>query len=85
VAATLVGIAINFLGLNPIRALYWFAVINGVVGVPLIVVLMIMSANKSIVGKFSLTPYLRIVGWAATAVVLLASLAFIVSSVRGLF
>lgn len=84
-AATLIGIAINFSGLNPIRALYWFAVINGVVGVPLMVVLIITSANKSIVGKFSLSPYLRILGWAATAVMLLASLAFIVSSVRGLF
>jgi Mn2+/Fe2+ NRAMP family transporter len=85
VAATLVGIAINFLGLNPIRALYWFAVITGVVAVPLMVMLKITSANKSILGKVSLTPYLRIVGWAATAVMLLASLALIVSSVRGLF
>jgi NRAMP (natural resistance-associated macrophage protein)-like metal ion transporter len=84
-AATMIGIALNFLGMNPIRALYWSAVINGVVAVPLMVMLMIMSANGAIVGKFSLPLYLRLVGWAATAVMFLASLAFIVSGVRGLF
>jgi Mn2+/Fe2+ NRAMP family transporter len=70
--------------MDPIRALFWSAVINGVVAVPLMVMLMIMSANSAIVEKFSLSPYLRVVGWTATAVMLLASLAFIVSGVRGL-
>jgi Mn2+/Fe2+ NRAMP family transporter len=84
-AATLIGIALNFLGMNPIRALYWSAVINGVVAVPLMVMLMIMSANVAIVKEFSLPVYLRVVGWAATVVMLLASLAFIASCVRGLF
>jgi NRAMP (natural resistance-associated macrophage protein)-like metal ion transporter len=84
-AATIIGIVLNFLGLDPIRALFWSAVINGVVAVPLMVMLMIMSANGAIVGKFSLPLHLRIVGWAATVVMFLASLAFIVSGVRGLF
>jgi NRAMP (natural resistance-associated macrophage protein)-like metal ion transporter len=84
-AATLIGIALNFLGMNPIRALYWSAVINGVVAVPLMVMLMIMSANVAIVKEFSLPVYLRVVGWAATVVMLLASLAFIASCLRGLF
>jgi hypothetical protein len=60
-------------------------VINGVVAVPLIVMLMIMSANAVIVKEFSLPVYLRIAGWAATVVTLLASLALIASSIRGLF
>jgi len=84
-AATIIGIALNFLGMNPIRALYWSAVINGVVAVPLMVMLMIMSANAAIVKEFSLPVYLRVVGWAATVVMLLASLAFIASSIRGMF
>ena len=84
VAATLIGIGLNFFGMDPIRALFLSAVINGVVAVPLMIMLMIMSANTAIVGKFSLSPYLRVVGWAATAVMLLASLAFIVSGIRGL-
>src|ERR1700732_1152882 len=44
-AATVIGISMNFLGMDPIRALFWSAVINGVVAVPLMVMLMIMSAN----------------------------------------
>jgi NRAMP (natural resistance-associated macrophage protein)-like metal ion transporter len=84
-AATIIGIALNFLGMNPIRALYWSAVINGVVAVPLMVMLMIMSANAAIVKEFSLPVYLRVVGWAATVVMLLASLAFIASSIHGMF
>jgi len=84
-AMMIVGIALNFVGMNPIRALYWSAVINGIVAVPLMVMLMIMSANAAIVKEFSLPAYLRIMGWAATAVMLLASLAFIGSGIRGLF
>jgi len=55
------------------------------VAVPLMVMLMIMSANAAIVKEFSLPVYLRVVGWAATVVMLLASLAFIASSIRGMF
>jgi Mn2+/Fe2+ NRAMP family transporter len=84
-AAMIIGIALNFLGMNPIRALYWSAVINGVVAVPLMVMLMILSANSAVVKEFSLPLYLRIVGWAATVVMLVASLAFIASGIRGLF
>ncbi len=83
-AAIIIGIALNFLGMNPIRALYWSAVINGVVAVPLMLMLMVMSANAAIVREFSLPVYLRVVGWAATVVMLVASLAFIASGIRGL-
>jgi NRAMP (natural resistance-associated macrophage protein)-like metal ion transporter len=84
-AAMIIGIGLNFFGMNPIRALYWSAVINGVVAVPLMAMLMIMSANAAIVKEFSLPAHLRIVGWAATVVMLLASLAFIASGIRGMF
>jgi NRAMP (natural resistance-associated macrophage protein)-like metal ion transporter len=84
-AMMIVGIALNFVGMNPIRALYWSAVINGIVAVPLMVMLMIMSANLAIVKEFAPPVYLRVAGWAATAVMLLASLAFIGSGIRGLF
>jgi Mn2+/Fe2+ NRAMP family transporter len=46
--------------------------------------LMVMSANKSIVGKFSLPTHLRVIGWSATLVMFLASLAFVVSGLAGL-
>jgi NRAMP (natural resistance-associated macrophage protein)-like metal ion transporter len=73
-AATLIGLALNFVGLNPIRALFWSAVINGVVAVPLMVVTMLMSANSKVMGQFTLPWHMRIVGWIATAVMLAASI-----------
>ena len=81
--ATLIGIVMNFVGIDPIRALYWSAVINGVVSVPLMVILMLMSANRAVVGKFVLPPYLRIIGWIATAIMFLASLGFLATQLLG--
>jgi NRAMP (natural resistance-associated macrophage protein)-like metal ion transporter len=82
--ATILGIALNFFGLDPIRALYLSAVLNGIVAVPLMFVLMIMSNNEKIVGEFRLSPALRTFGWLATIVMLVASLGFLVSVVTGL-
>jgi NRAMP (natural resistance-associated macrophage protein)-like metal ion transporter len=79
-AATLVGLSMNFLGMNPIRALFLSAVINGVVAVPLMAILMLMSANPKITGEFKPPTYVTVVGWIATVVMFLASLGFIVSS-----
>jgi Mn2+/Fe2+ NRAMP family transporter len=83
--ATILGILLNFVGLDPIRALFWAAIINGTVAVPLMVMLMVISANKAIVGNFSLPAHLRVIGWTATIAMFLASLAFIVSGISGLF
>ena len=46
-----VGALINFIGINPIAALFWTAVINGVLAPPLLVIIMIVSNNKKIMGK----------------------------------
>jgi NRAMP (natural resistance-associated macrophage protein)-like metal ion transporter len=80
--ATLVGLALNFIGLNPIRALFWSAVINGVVSVPLMVVTMRMAANRKVMGEFTLPPYMRVMGWVATAVMLAASIGLFSSFAR---
>jgi NRAMP (natural resistance-associated macrophage protein)-like metal ion transporter len=81
IIATAIGVALNFLGINPIRALFWSAVINGIVAVPLMFLLMRMSNDQAIVGTFRLPPYLRAGGWIATVTMLLASLGFLVSSI----
>jgi NRAMP (natural resistance-associated macrophage protein)-like metal ion transporter len=73
-AATLIGLILNFVHLNPIKALFWSAVINGVVAVPVMIMMMVMTSRKKIMGQFTLPPYLRICGWIATAVMLAASL-----------
>ena len=65
-AATVLGIAITLSPIDPIKALYWAAVINGVVAVPVMVVMMLMTAQPRIMGKFPIADGLRLMGWAST-------------------
>jgi NRAMP (natural resistance-associated macrophage protein)-like metal ion transporter len=66
-AATVIGCAINFTHIDPIKALYWSAVLNGVVSVPVMVVMMFMSTNRRVMGKFVISKGMRLMGWIATA------------------
>ena len=66
--AMLGGAALNFAPINPIKALFWSAVINGVVAVPVMTVMMLMGRNRKIMGEFVLGGWLLTVGWLATAV-----------------
>jgi Mn2+/Fe2+ NRAMP family transporter len=77
--ATSVGLLLNFMHLDPIKALFWSAVLNGVVAVPVMTLMMILAQNAKVMGKFTLPLYLRIGGWIATAVMLIASLGMIVT------
>ncbi len=74
IVATLVGISLNLLHLNPIKALFWSAIFNGIAAVPIMVVLMVMTSQRRIMGKFLLPCYLQLGGWFATGVMLAASL-----------
>jgi NRAMP (natural resistance-associated macrophage protein)-like metal ion transporter len=64
--ATLIGIAINFIDIDPIKALFWCAVLNGVIAVPLMVVMMVMTMNPKVMGKFTLSRRLWLTGWLST-------------------
>jgi Mn2+/Fe2+ NRAMP family transporter len=75
--ATLLGVLINFSPVSPIKALYWSAVINGVVAVPIMAMMMHMTANKRVMGDFPVSDGLRIIGWCATAVMAVAVAAMI--------
>jgi Mn2+/Fe2+ NRAMP family transporter len=66
-AATLLGVGITLTPIDPIKALYWSAVINGVVAVPVMSVMMLMTAERKIMGKFIVGGWLRWLGWASTA------------------
>jgi NRAMP (natural resistance-associated macrophage protein)-like metal ion transporter len=79
-AATLLGMCLLFTGIDPIHALFWSAVVNGITAVPLMFLLMLISSKPAIVGQFTLPRYLRIVGWIATAVMAVASFAFLITS-----
>ncbi len=67
-AATLIGLSLNFMHINPIKALFWAAVLNGVTAAPLMAVIMVVAASRSVMGKFVLPLHLRLMGWLATAV-----------------
>ncbi len=69
----LVGALLNFTPIDPIKALFWSAVINGVVAAPVMVMMMLMSTNRKVMGRFVLPMPLRVVGWAATAVMAAAA------------
>src|ERR1700712_398885 len=69
------GIALNFTKIDPIEALYWSAVVNGVLAVPVMVLLMIMARQPNVMGKFVIRGPLYWLGWLSTAAMLLSVLA----------
>ncbi len=66
--ATVGGVALNFTRLDPIRALVWTAVINGVIAVPIMAVMMLLGADERIMGAFVVRRRLRGLGWLATLI-----------------
>jgi NRAMP (natural resistance-associated macrophage protein)-like metal ion transporter len=66
--ATVGGVALNFTHLDPMRALVWSAEINGIIAVPIMVIMMLLASREDIMGRFVIRPRLRGLGWAATVV-----------------
>jgi NRAMP (natural resistance-associated macrophage protein)-like metal ion transporter len=71
--ATVVGALLNFTPLDPVKALFWSAVVNGVVAVPIMVMTVLMGTRRDVMGDFVLGPLLKALGWLATAVMALAT------------
>jgi NRAMP (natural resistance-associated macrophage protein)-like metal ion transporter len=70
-----IGIALNFTSINPISALYWSAVVNGVLAIPVMVLLMVMARRKEVMGRFVIGGPLYWLGWLSTAAMLLSVVA----------
>ena len=66
--ATLGGIAINFLAPDPMKALFWSAMVNGVVAVPMLAMMMLVASHRGVMGGFTIGRGLAILGWIATIV-----------------
>jgi Mn2+/Fe2+ NRAMP family transporter len=66
--SVLAGLVIQYSPISPMKALFWSAVINGVVAVPLMAVIILLASKKSVMGAFPATRSLIILGWIATAV-----------------
>jgi Mn2+/Fe2+ NRAMP family transporter len=82
VATIVLGAAGNVLAFNPLKALVWAAVINGIVAVPVMAMLMLMSTRVAILGQFRIGKRLAVLGWGATALMGVASVLFIAGSMR---
>jgi NRAMP (natural resistance-associated macrophage protein)-like metal ion transporter len=81
--AILVGVGLGFTPLDPIKALLWSAVANGVIVVPIMVAMMIMASRRSLMGRFVASRWQVVLGWAATAVMTAAAVAmFVTMSLR---
>jgi len=66
------GLSLNFLHIDPVRALFWAAILNGVFAAPLMAVTMTMASSQQVTGKFVIPSYLKGMGWVATGVVCLS-------------
>jgi Mn2+/Fe2+ NRAMP family transporter len=70
---------INFIGINPISALFWTAVINGVLAPPLLVLIMFVSSNQKVMGKRVNGPGINLIGWAATIIMFAAAIGMLLT------
>ncbi|HEV7247898.1 MAG TPA: Nramp family divalent metal transporter [Shinella sp.] len=77
-AATVLGLAVEFMPIDPIRALFWSAVINGFVAVPIMVGMMTVVSRHAQMKQFTARPLLVVVGWTATAAMAAAAIAMLI-------
>jgi NRAMP (natural resistance-associated macrophage protein)-like metal ion transporter len=66
--ATLAGVAMSFLAINPMKALYWAAVVNGLLAPPLMIVTMLIARNPKVMGELTISRGLAFWGWLSTGV-----------------
>lgn len=83
VASTLVGLGMNYLGINPIQALFWTAVLNGFTAPPLLLLVMLVSRNERLMGQHTPGLLLTFLGWLTTAVMLIAAIVLVVVWTQG--
>ena len=76
--ATMAGVGLNFTRVDPVKALYWSAVVNGVLAAPVMAAVMLVAANGRIMGRLTLSRPMLVGGWLATAVMAAASIGFFV-------
>jgi len=76
-AATIGGTLLDFTGIDPIKALFWSAVVNGFIAVPIMAVTMVLAERRDVMGDFVVKPRLRALGWSATFVMLAAAVAMV--------
>jgi NRAMP (natural resistance-associated macrophage protein)-like metal ion transporter len=79
IAGTVAGMLFNFLGINPIDALFWTAVLNGVLAPPLLVLVMLVANDRVVMGSRTNGRWLNLLGWGTTIVMTLAAIGLVVT------
>ena len=79
IVSTLVGVLINFIGINPIRALLLAAIINGFLAPPLLVAIMLVANNRHIMGDRVNGRWSNILGWTTTVIMFVAAVALVLT------
>ena len=82
-ASTLIGLVVDFLGINPIDALFWTAVINGFAAPPLLFLIMLIANNRAIMGDRTNCTAVNVLGWTATLAMFSAAIALALTWGRG--
>ena len=77
--STLIGVILNFVGINPIRALVFAAIINGFLAPPLLVAIMLVANNRQIMGDRVNGRWTNILGWTTTLVMFVAAVALVLT------
>lgn len=76
--SVLAGMVIQYSPISPMKALFWSAVINGVVAVPLMIVVILLASSKAVMGEFTVPRSVAIIGWIATAIMGVAALGMLI-------
>jgi NRAMP (natural resistance-associated macrophage protein)-like metal ion transporter len=82
-AATVIGFALGFTGIDAIHMLVWSAVLNGIVAVPIMAMMMVIVSNARLMGRFKARTWLIALGWVGTAIMAVAVIALLGSSIAG--
>ncbi|HZZ28231.1 MAG TPA: divalent metal cation transporter [Pirellulales bacterium] len=77
IVCTLAALAINYLGVNPMQALFWTAVINGFLAPPLLIIVMLIASNSQIMGKRSNGLIVNTLGWTTTVAMFIAAIVLV--------
>jgi Mn2+/Fe2+ NRAMP family transporter len=72
-------LSLNFMHIDPVKALFWAAILNGVVAAPLMAIIMVMASSKKVMGQFVISRHLASMGWLATSVMLCACIGLFVA------
>jgi NRAMP (natural resistance-associated macrophage protein)-like metal ion transporter len=78
--ATMIGLTLNFTKLDPIKALVWAAIINGITAAPVMCFMMLLASRSKVMGKFTLPFYLKILGWLAASIMAVAAAGMLLTS-----